>query len=273
MPSAFVNGVNIYYEIHGSGFPLVLAYGLGGSTTRWADQVEDLSQHHQLILWDPRGHGKSDCPAEAEKYSMWISAEDLHGLLDHLDIQRAYVGGLSMGGGIAARYAVTHPERVAALLIIDSSSAAGVPLSDSMRAMREKTIQLTETEGMSAVADFSIETNPNLSTQAGAGAEAVQGLRQMYLDLDPKGYANTVRSMLVSDFPTEKLADLTMPTLVMVGEHDPARNAAQLTHTKIQGSQYVVIPGAGHLSNLDKPEEFNNHISEFLQKVESGIKV
>jgi pimeloyl-ACP methyl ester carboxylesterase len=64
-----------------------------------------------------------------------------------------------------------------------------------------------------------------------------------------------------------------MPTLVLVGEDDPARNAAQLTHTKIEGSQYVVIPGAGHLSNLDQPEEFNKHITEFLKKVESGIKV
>lgn len=85
---------------------------------------------------------------------MEVSSEDLHGLLDHPGVRRAHIGGLSMGGGTAARYTVNHSERVAGLLVIDSSSASGLPLSDSMRTMHEKTIQLAESEGMSAVADF-----------------------------------------------------------------------------------------------------------------------
>jgi pimeloyl-ACP methyl ester carboxylesterase len=272
MPNALIKGVNIYYESHGGGSPLVFAYGLGGNTGEWAGQVAAFSERYRFIIWDPRGHGRSDSPPNREQYGLQISAEDLHGLLDHLGIDKAYVGGLSMGGGIAARFTVAHPERVAALLIIDSASASGLPMSPEMRAMREKTVDLAETQGMGAVADYSIQSNPNLRTQAEAGPEALEGLRQMFLDLNPTGYANTIRAMLEPDFPTEKLSEITVPTLVLAGDQDPALEPARLTHARIPGSQLVVIPGAGHLSNLDKPEEFNAHILEFLSKVEAGVR-
>ena len=262
---------NIYYESHGSGFPLVFAYGLGGNTRRWAGQIGPFSERYRFIIWDPRGHGKSDSPPRREQYSTEISAGDLHGLLDHLGMERAYVGGLSMGGGIATRFTMAHPERVAALLIIDSFSASGLPTPPATRAMRERTIELAETQGMGAMADYIVQTNPNLRTQAEAGPEAREVLRRMYLDLDPTGYANSVRAILESEFPTERLSEITAPTLVLVGEEDPAREAAYLTHTAILGSRYVVIPGAGHLSNLDTPAQFNSHILEFLQRVEAGV--
>ena len=271
MPSALINGVNIYYESHGSGFPLVFAYGLGGNTDEWAGQIPALSQRYRFIIWDPRGHGRSESPPGREQYGLRISAEDLRGLLDYLGIDIAYVGGLSMGGGISSRFCVAHPERVAALLIIDSASASGLPMAPEMRTMREKSIELAETQGMAAVADYCIQANPNLRTQAEAGPEALDGLRKMFLTLNPTGYANTIRSMLEPDFPTERMQEIAAPTLVLVGKEDPAREAAYLTHTKIPGSQYVIIPEAGHLSNLDKPEEFNAHILEFLQSVEAGV--
>jgi 3-oxoadipate enol-lactonase len=269
MPTALINGANIYYESHGSGFPLVFAYGLGGNTGMWAGQVAAMSQRYRFIIWDPRGHGKSDSPPRPEQYGMQISAEDLRGLLDHLEIDWAYVGGLSMGGGIATRFAIAYPERVAALMIIDSASASGVPMSAAMRIMREKTIELCETQGMEEVADYAIETNPNLKTQAEASPEARTNLRRMFLALNRTGYANTIRAMLKTDFPTERLAEIKAPTLVMVGEKDPALEPARLTHSKIPGAQLVIIPDAGHLSNLDQPEEFNQHILTFLHHVES----
>jgi pimeloyl-ACP methyl ester carboxylesterase len=269
MPTALINGVNIYYESHGSGFPLVFAYGLGGNTGKWAGQVAAFSQHYRFIVWDPRGHGKSDSPPRLEQYGLQVSAGDLGGLLDHLGIDRAYVGGLSMGGGIATRFTMARPERVAALLIIDSASASGLPMSAAMRAMRERTIELCETQGMQAVADYAIQANPNLRTQAEASPEARDNLRQMYLTLNPTGYANTIRALLEPDFPTERLSEIKAPTLVLVGEADPALEPARLTRSEIPGAQLVVIPGAGHLSNLDKPEAFNSCILDFLQKVAS----
>ena len=235
----------------------------------WAGQIDTFAQNYRFIIWDPRGHGKSESPPHREQYGQQISAADLYELLNFLGIEKAYVGGLSMGGGIATRFAVAHPERVAALLIIDSASASGLPMSAAMRAMRQKTIELAETQGMEAVADYAIETNPNLRTQAAGSPEARQRLRRMFLDLHPTGYANTIRTLIEGAFPTEQLSTLTMPTLVLVGEEDPALEAARLTHDKIPGSQLVILPNAGHLSNLDCPEAFNNSVLVFLRSLES----
>jgi 3-oxoadipate enol-lactonase len=269
MPQAFINGVHLHYESYGNGVPLVLAYGLGGNTGMWAGQIEALARYYRLILWDPRGHGQSESPPRREQYGLQISAEDLRGLLDHLGIERAYVGGQSMGGGIAAHFAVTYPARVAALLIIDSASASGLPMSAAMRAMREKTIELAETQGMAAVADYVITANPNLRTQAEASPAARQRLRQMFLDLNPTGYAHTIRALFEETFPMERLSSLTMPTLVLVGDQDPALDAARWTHQKIPGAHLVILPQAGHLSNLDRPEAFNTSVLTFLRQIAS----
>lgn len=268
MPTVSINGANIYYESHGNGFPLVFAYGLGGNSGMWAGQIDAFARHYRFITWDPRGHGKSESPPQPEQYGLEVSVQDLHGLLNHLGIEKAYVGGLSMGGGIATRFALAYPERVSALLIIDSASASGLPMPSPMRAMREKTIELADSQGMAAVADYAIEANPNLKTQAEDSPEARQGLRRMFLDLNPTGYANTIRALIAGTFPTEQLSALSMPTLVLVGEADPALKAARLTHEKIPGSQLVILPNAGHLSNLDCPEAFNNSVMAFLGSLE-----
>lgn len=99
MPQAFINGVHLHYESYGGGFPLVLAYGLGGNTGMWAGQIEVFARSYRLILWDPRGHGPSESPPRREQYSLQTSAEDLRGLLDHLGIARAHVGGSRWAAG------------------------------------------------------------------------------------------------------------------------------------------------------------------------------
>ena len=124
---------------------------------------------------------------------------------------------------------------------------------------------------MEALADYSIQANDNLRTLVESGPEARAAVRQSFLELDPVGYTNTIRAILEPDFTTEQLTAIKAPTLVLAGGEDPALEAARLTHTKIAGSELVVIPGAGHLSNVDKPEEFNRHILEFLKKVEAGV--
>ena len=270
MPTAKVNGINIYYESHGSGFPLVFAYGLGGNTTEWEPQVAALSQSYQFIVWDPRGHGRSDAPSDGGGYTQENFAQDLQGLLDHLGINQAYVGGLSMGGGISTRFTILNQERVAALLVIDSASASGRETAHETRLMREKIIRLAETEGMEAVAKYSMMNNPNISRTAGAGKEQEERIRQMYLALDPVGYANSTRMILSAVFDASLLEGITVPTLVLAGDEDPALPACRFIHEKISGSQLVVIPDAGHLSNLDQPEAFNQAVLDFLAKVDQA---
>ena len=272
MPTVKVNRINIYYESHGEGFPLVLAYGLGGSTVEWEPQIPEFSKRYRFIVWDPRGHGRSDSPLSAADYTQEIFAQDLKGLLDHLDIQEAYVGGLSMGGGIATRFTMLYPERVAALLITDSASASGRETPQETRHMREDIIRLAETEGMQAVAEYSMKNNPNISGTAAAGKEQESLIRQMYLSLNPVGYAHSTRMILNAVFDSSLLQGIDRPTLVLAGEEDPALPACRFIHGQIQGSQLVVIPKAGHLSNLDQPEAFNQAVMEFLAKVDAVQK-
>lgn len=268
MPTAKINGINIYYESHGTGFPLVLAYGIGGNTTEWEPQIPVFSRSYRFIVWDPRGHAQSESPPNADQYTQEVFAQDLEGLLDHLRIDRAYVGGLSMGGGIATRFAILHPERVAALLIFDSFSSSGLETPPETRYMREEIIRLTETEGMSAVAEFAMKNNPNISQTASLGNEQENRVRQMYLALDPVGYAHSTRMILNAVFSASLLEGIEVPTLVMAGQEDGALPACHFIHEKIKGSKLVVIPEAGHLSNLDQPVAFNHAVLEYLASVD-----
>ena len=269
MPTVKSNGINIYYESHGEGFPLVFAWGLGGSTVQWEPQIPVFSHHYRFIVWDPRGHGRSDSPPTATDYTQEIFAQDLKGLLDHLNIQGAYVGGLSMGGGIATRFTMLYPQRVAALVIIDSGSASGREVPQETRRMRKNIIRLAETEGMQAVAEHSMKNNPMISRTAALGKDHEDRIRRMYLSLNPVGYAHSTRMLMNTVFDNSLLQAIDKPTLVLAGEEDPALPACRFIHEQIQGSQLVVIPDAGHLSNLDQPEAFNQAVLEFLTKVDA----
>ncbi len=268
MSTAKINGINIYYESHGTGFPLVFAYGIGGNTTEWEPQIPVFSQRYRFIVWDPRGHAQSESPPNADQYTQEIFAQDLEGLLDHLGIDQAYVGGLSMGGGIATRFTILHPERVAALLIIDSFSASGLETPPDNRQMREEIIRLSETEGMLSVAEYAIKNNPNISQTASLGKEQENRIRQMYLALNPVGYAHSTRMILNAVFDASLLEGIKAPTLVLAGQDDGALPACRFIHERIKGSQIVVLPDAGHLSNLDQPVAFNHAVLEYLASID-----
>jgi len=114
--------VRLYYEEHGRGTPLVLAYGIGGNVGMWDVNVAGLAARHRLVLWEPRGHARSDSPADPARYSFGRWALDLKAVLDHLGLRRAHLGGLSLGAGIATRFALRFPSRVRSLVVTNSSS-------------------------------------------------------------------------------------------------------------------------------------------------------
>ncbi|MDH3604071.1 MAG: alpha/beta hydrolase [Candidatus Tectomicrobia bacterium] len=126
---------------------------------------------------------------------------------------------------------------------------------------------------MDAVADYFLQANPNYHLRTGNSIEARERVRQMIRGLNPLGFAHTIRAMWRAYFPTQRLAQITAPTLVLAGEHDPALEAVRLTHRTIPGATLQLIPDAGHLSNLDQPEAFQNRILHFLRgiEVDSGV--
>jgi pimeloyl-ACP methyl ester carboxylesterase len=261
MPTAALNGIRLYYEVHGQGAPLVLMHGFAGTAESWKPQIPDLSARYRLILYDARGHGRSDSPRSADGYCHEIFAEDLRALLDQLDAQTAVVGGLSMGGVIALTFYFKYPQRVRALILADTGPGFRNPERRAKwTRSREAVARLLEEGGMPAFAR-SKYAQLNYYTAP-----------EIMLKHDPIGLAHVNRKVLV--IPDSRLIDrlpeVGVPTLVVVGADDTDFLAAsEVMARKIPGAAHVVIPKAGHGANVDQPEAFNRAILDFLAPSES----
>ena len=260
--------VRIYYEEHGAGTPLVLAYGIGGNVKMWDVNVPGLARRHRLVLWEPRGHARSDSPEDPAKYSFRRWALDLKAVLDHLGLRRAHVGGLSLGAGIATRFALAFPGRVRSLVVTNSSSASGLPLSWQNLVMRARSIEITLTQGMDAMAEFAMAENPNVSERLALDPGAKAEFYEEYRQLAPIGYANALRALLAMDHITDQLPRLRMPVLLIGGDRDPSLGPMKVIHRKIRGSKLVVLSPASHFANRDQPDAWNRLVLDFLAKVD-----
>ena len=265
------DGIKLYYEEHGrTGTPLVLAYGIGGNTDMWDVNVPALAAAHRLILWEPRGHERSESPEDPTKVSFARWALDLKDVLDHLRLRRAHVGGLSLGAGIATRFTLRYPARVRSLLITNSSSASGLPLSVDNLVMRAQSIKVTLEQGMDAMAEFAMQTNPNLVERLRIDPAARAEFFEEYRRLTPIGYANSLRALLAMDHITADLPKIRVPVLLIGGDRDPSLEPMKVIHRKIRGSKLVVLSPASHFANRDQPEAWNRTALEFLARVDGG---
>ena len=257
----------IYYEEHGrGGTPLVLAYGIGGNADMWDVNRDALAAHHRLVLWEPRGHARSDSPEDPARYSFQRWALDLKTVLDALKIRKAHVGGLSLGAGIATRFALRFPARVRSLVVTNSSSAAGLPLSVENLVMRARSIEITLTKGMDAMAEFAMAANPNLSERLAIEPAAKEEFYEEYRRLSPIGYANSLRALLAMDHITDQLPRLRVPVLLIGGDRDPSLASMKVMHHKIRGSKLVMLSPASHFGNRDQPEAWNRTVLDFLAR-------
>ncbi len=264
------DGFKLYYEEHGrTGTPLVLAYGIGGNTEMWDVNVPALAAAHRLILWEPRGHARSDSPEDPAKVSFARWTLDLKDVLDHLRLRRAHVGGLSLGAGIATRFTLRFPGRVRSLLITNSSSASGLPLSPDHLLMRAQSIKITLEQGMDAMAEFAMATNPNVVERLRIDPAARDEFYEEYRRLTPIGYANALRALLAMDHITADLPKIRVPVLLIGGDRDPSLDPMKVIHRKIRGSKLVVLSPASHFANRDQPEAWNRAALQFLARVDA----
>lgn len=265
------DGFKLYYEEHGtSGSPLVLAYGIGGNTEMWDVNVAALSARHRLILWEPRGHARSDSPEDPARVSFPRWALDLRDVLDHLRLRRAHVGGLSLGAGIATRFTLRFPGRVTSLLVTNSSSAAGLPLSVDNLVMRAQSIKITLEQGLDAMAEYAMTANPNLVERLRIDPGAREEFYEEYRRLSPIGYANSLRALLAMDHITDELPRIRVPVLLIGGDRDPSLAPMKVMKRKIRGARLVVLSPASHFANRDQPEAWNRAALAFLAKVDGA---
>ncbi len=259
--------VRLYYEEHGRwGTPLVLAYGIGGNTDMWDVNRDALAAHHRLVLWEPRGHARSESPENPAQFSFQCWALDLRTILDHLGIRKAHFGGLSLGAGIATRFALRFPSRARSLVVTNSSSAVGLPLSVENLVMRARSIEITLTKGMDAMAEYAMAANPNLSERLAINPSAKGEFYAEYRRLSPIGYANSLRALLAMDHITDQLPRLRLPVLLVGGDRDPSLAPMKVMHRKVRGSKLGVLSPASHFGNRDQPEVWNRTVLEFLAR-------
>jgi pimeloyl-ACP methyl ester carboxylesterase len=246
------NGVNLYYETHGEGPVILLTHGYSATSQMWQGQITPLSAKHKLVIWDMRGHGQSDYPEDQAAYSESETVADMAALLDHVGAKQAIVGGLSLGGYMSLAFAATHPDRVKALLIIDTGPGFKKDEArDGWNATSLKTAERYEKVGLGLLGSASAE-------------------RATARHRDAVGLAKAARGMLTQKNARviESLPNIKVPSLVVVGAKDtPFLAAADYMAAKIPGAEKAVIPDAGHAANIDQPTAFNAALDHFLAKL------
>jgi pimeloyl-ACP methyl ester carboxylesterase len=252
MPKIDRDGVGIYYEVHGDGPPLLLTHGYSSTSAMWREQVDALAGDHKLVLWDMRGHGQSDYPDDPKAYSEALTVGDMAAILDAVGSKRAVIGGLSLGGYMSLAFTRAYPQRVRALLIIDTGP--GFKKDDAREAWNARalaTADRLEREGLDVL---------KAATRERASAS----------HRNASGLALAARGMLTQRDAEviELLPDITVPSLIVVGADDtPFLAASDYMAAKIPGAQKVVIPAAGHAVNIDQPKAFVDAVVPFLKNL------
>ena len=254
MPHAKLNGINLYYEVSGSGTAIVLTHGFAGTTKMWLPQVEVFSKDYQFITYDIRGHGQSDAPEDRALYSWDLAIEDLHQLLTHLGVKEAIVGGLSLGGLVSIHFYLKHPEMTRGLILADTGPGFRNPQSMAQWDQeRYKVTEVLEKGGMAAYMASPYASTTYYTTPDVMVAHSPVGLSNVNIALQ------TNQEMV-------PLEEIKVPTLVIVGSGDTnSIPPANYMHRKIPNSRLAVIPQAGHGTNVDQPTIFNRAIQDFLK--------
>ncbi len=257
MPTASLNGIEIYYEERGGGFPIVLTHGLGDCAELWSPLAEALAGGYRVVTWDMRGHYRTEAPEELSQYTQDLVVEDLRALCDHLGIERAVYGGHSLGGYTALRFYEAYPDRVAALVL--HAAGPGYRNQDGSQAWTDRLARAAEKQEERFGRDARVAAK-ELRVGAPALGETAQHL--------VRGITGVERGVMAHP----RFIDATtvrVPTLVIVGENDKNYLAsAGYFEAKLPDGRQVVIEGAGHPATLEQPEAVNAAVREFLDGLE-----
>jgi pimeloyl-ACP methyl ester carboxylesterase len=268
------DGVKLSYHEVGSGIPIVFVHEFAGNAHSWEGQLRHFGRRYRAIAYNARGYPPSDVPAEVGRYSQARARDDIRAVLDALNIDKAHIVGLSMGGFATTHFGFTYPDRARSLVI----AGCGYGASSGTRAQ------------FTAEAEASAVRFEQQSMAEAAEAYALGPSRVQHQNKDPRGWreftdqlaqhsatgsAMTLRGVQ-SRRPSlydlvEEMKKITAPTLIMTGDEDwPCLEPAILMKKTIPTAALVVLPNSGHAINLEEPDAFNRHVDEFFQAVELG---
>ena len=256
-----VNGIDVHYEISGSGPWVTLSHSLACSMGMWDEQMPALTRKYKVLRYDTRGHGATEAPQGP--YTLEQMADDAHALLRALGIDRTHWVGLSMGGMIGQTFALKYPGVLASLVLADTTSryppAAASVWAERVKAVSEK--------GMEAVVEGTLArwfTEPFRASHP-AVMKRIAG----YIRTTPvAGYIGSCQAIPQINL-TDRLNEIKCPALIIVGEQDAGTpvELARDIHAALPGSELVIIPSASHLSNIEQPQAFDAALLGFLDRV------
>lgn len=256
---AEVNGTRLYYEAAGAGDALVFMHGFTLDRRMWDDQFAVFFEHYRVLRYDLRGFGKSHVPTD-QPYG---HEDDLKHLLDGLNIERAHVVALSLGGQVAVELALQYPERVRSLVLADST-LAGVAFSPEWDAITGALFETGRTQGVQAAMQAWFDHPLFAATRQNTAV----WMRVAQIVGDYSGWAFVNSDPAVSPQPpaVKRLHTITHPALVLIGERDVPdfQHVADLLAKGIPNAHKALLPGVGHMSNMEDPTGFNTLTLDFL---------
>lgn len=259
-----INGARLYYEMAGSGPPLIMLHGHLLDSGQWDDQCVAFAPHYQVIRYDARGFGQSDLPP-----APFAHHEDLHALLQQMGIDHAYLMGCSGGGATILDFALVYPAMVDALILVGTGLSGYQPAGPPPPQLLAMGEALHRGDTAQAV-EFSLQalTDGPRRTPEQVNPRARERTRAMTMRLFARPPVPEAVPQMIELPVLERFAQIQAPTLVIVGSEDqaPLHEIADLVTAQIAGAQKVVIPDAGHHPNLEQPEHFNQVVQSFLAK-------
>jgi 3-oxoadipate enol-lactonase len=269
MPTKTVNGIEIYYELHGEERKPVLVLNNGiimNATTSWIFQTKALSAHFRVLQYDCRGQGQSDHPDG--QYSMEQHADDLVGLLDALGIERAHILGISYGGEVAQAFTLNFPERTLSLILADTVSEVGPEL----RLVIDSWVDALKTGDPLAFYNATVPWNFSAEFIK-KNTALLEDAKQRYAELDIPAVIRLCEAFFEVDF-TSRLKEISVPTCIIVGEKDLIKGLpySRILKEHIKQAELHIVDGAGHASCWERPEEFNSIVLGFVAKTEAKLE-
>jgi 3-oxoadipate enol-lactonase len=255
MPYSTSNGIKIYYEISGEGFPFLMVHANPFDHNLWAYQIAHFSTFFKVIALDIRGYGRSDKPATP--FSLKDMAEDVLGVCRNEGVKEAILAGVSVGSGMALLLGLDHPEMFKALILVGGNSGGGGSTDGRIHGYTKIGIE-----------QYHIQHLTELVAPEFAATKLGKYLLNTFVERDPwlsgESIAQIFRARAATDM-TPRLGSMKVPTLVINGEHDNSLEAGKRTAELIPGAVHRILPRTGHACCIEDPAGFDAFVIEFLQ--------
>ncbi|WP_454825234.1 alpha/beta fold hydrolase [Paraburkholderia xenovorans] len=268
------DGVNLYYESVGAGIPIVFVHEFAGDHQSWELQVRHFSRRYRCITLAARGYPPSDVPADSDSYSQLIATDDIKAVMDHADVSRAHIVGLSMGGYATLHFGFRYPGSALSLCVgscgYGSVENAGARFADEAEAMASEIEAIGAQRFAQSYAHTPVRKPFELKDPPGFQQfkARLEGQSQMGMVNTQRGLQKRRPSLYSL---TDEMKALRLPTLIICGdEDDPCLAPALLMKNQISSSDLSVLPNSGHSINQEEPADYNRILEAFFAKAESG---